>query len=187
MITKIVHSFFFKPTSLILAVSLLLISFKSPQTKLLLKSGTPCQVQINQDISSENFTTGQVFSCRVVSDVKVEGKTVISAGAAARGQVVIATKARGLGREGSITLSVKSLQAVDGQEVLINSNVLSRAGDNRELIAWGCAIGGCVGSILIYPLVLSPLMLLIKGKNATFPSGTIFDSTIATNVEILID
>ena len=137
MIKKVQSSILFKPTAIVLAFSLLCLSFVAPAGKVTLRAGTPIMIQLNQDISSKDVNVGQPISARVMSDVKADGKIVITGGSPAKGQVVSVTKRKAVGVPGSIAIMINSVQAVDGTQVQLSSTNLSREGEGKKGLAWG--------------------------------------------------
>ena len=115
---------------------------------------------------------GQVVDFRVKTDVKVDNKVVIAAGAIAKGQVVRGQKAKGLGKEGFVEIQIKSVRAVDGQEVYLSGGNVYQEGDDQQTLAIVLGVFVCI------------LFLFLKGKNATVPSGFQLNSSVASTVTI---
>jgi hypothetical protein len=70
-------------------------------------------------------------------------------------------KAKGLGKEGSITINFSKVKAADGSTVPIRSTKNAIQGENKG------------GASVTLVLVSSPLFLLKKGKEAKIPEGKI--------------
>lgn len=175
MITKIYNSIFTKPICLILACSFMLISFTSSADEpIMLNAGTSVQLETISMIQSNLVSVGQTIDFRVKYDVKVNDKTVIAAGSLAKGQVMRAQKAKGLGQEGSIEIQIKSVTAVDGQEVFLSGSNVYQEGEDRTVLAVVLGIFVCI------------LFLVIKGENAQVPAGYQIASSVATTVPIHI-
>src|SRR5690554_486436 len=101
MITKIKNSFFAKPVALFLAASFLFMSFKmSGNGEVTLNAGTNIALETVSMIQSDLVSVGQTIDFRVKYDVKVNNQTVIPAGSIAKGQVMRAQKAKGIGKAG---------------------------------------------------------------------------------------
>lgn len=109
---------------------------------------------------------------RVKTDVKVDNKVVIAAGAIAKGQVVRGQKAKGLGKEGFVEIQIKSVRAVDGQEVYLSGGNVYQEGDDQQTLAIVLGVFVCI------------LFLFLKGKNATVPPGFQLNSSVASTVTI---
>lgn len=136
-----------------LATVLLLASSTSVAAKeVVLKGGTPITVQLGTTISGGSVSVGQVIDCKVTRDIQVDGVTVIPAGSLAKAQVVRAKKNGILGKEGQLQISINSVTAVDGTQVMLSGGTLSDEGSDK--------------------LVLSLfLCFLIKGGAAELPAG----------------
>jgi len=172
MIRHITESIMVKPVSLILATSILFMSFAPYQETVTLSAGTLIILETVQAFQSDLATPGMTIDFKVRSDVKVKGEVVIKAGTMAKGQVVRAQKAKGVGKAGHIEIQVRSVEAVDGQEVLLTGGNLHQEGEDKQTAA------------LVLGILLCILFLTKKGKNAEIPVGTRVDGTVATNMEI---
>ena len=99
MITTIRNSFFRKPIAIMLSLSFLLMSFTTGgDVGVVLNAGTSINLETVSTIQSDMVVVGQVVDFIVKTDVKVDNKVVIAAGAIAKGQVVRGQKAKGLGK-----------------------------------------------------------------------------------------
>lgn len=91
-----------------------------------LRAGTPVSLQLNDNISSEYVEIGNAVEFIVRNDVTVNGKVVIAAGSIAEGWVKDVEKMCEINCEGreycaKLTITVESVQAVDGQRVFVRS------------------------------------------------------------------
>ncbi len=105
---------------------------------------------------------------KVRYDVKVDGITAIAAGAIAKGQVMRADKAKGLGKEGFVEILIKSVTAKDGQEVVLSGGNVYQQGQDKQTLA------------LVLGILVCILFLTMKGKNAEVPAGYEVNSSVAT-------
>lgn len=175
MISKIYQSEYVKHVAMTLAGCLLLMSFKMHSGKpqaVVLTSGTSIPLETVSAIQSDLVSAGQMIDFKVRYDVKVDDVVVIPAGSIARGQVTRADKAKAIGKEGFVEIQIKSVQAVDGQEIYLTGGNVYQEGDNKQTLAIVLGVLVCV------------LFLLIKGKNAVVPSGYEVMSTVASNTTI---
>lgn len=125
-------------------------------TTLTLKAGTPVLLKVEKSIISKTAHVGDSVHLIVIRDVKVDGKTVISAGTLARGEISSVVKEGIVGKPGEISITVKSATAVDGQDVLIRAT-LTREGKNKQTTA------------LIVGLLLCIIgLFLIKGEGGQY-------------------
>ena len=152
-----------------------------------LPAGTSIPIETSSMITSGNVVVGQRVNLRVSYAVKIGREIVIPAGSQVQGTVV-SVKKRGIaGRPGKITIKAESVQAIDGTQIPLNSEPVSWKGKSKAGLAWGLTIG--VFILLVWILIgfLSPLFLLIKGKDAIIPTGTSINATTYSNTEIEID
>lgn len=173
MISKIQQSIYVKHTALLLLVSVLLMSFRMRNSgEVVLNAGTNIPLETVSRIYSDQVTIGQTIDFRVRYDVKVDGKVAIPAGAIAKGQVIRAQKAKGLGKEGFVEIQIKSVTASDGQEVFLTGGNVFQEGDDKQTLAIVLGVLVCI------------LFLTIKGKNAEVPAGFQVTPSVATNMTI---
>lgn len=173
MITKIQNSFFAKPIAMLLAASFLFMSFKmTGDGAVTLNAGTNVSLETVSMIQSDLASVGQTIDFRVKYDVKVDSKIVIQAGAIAKGQVMRAQKAKGLGKEGFVEIQIKSVTAVDGQEVFLTGGNVYNEGEDKETLSILLGVFVCI------------LFLTMKGKNAQVPPGYQVSSSVATTMAI---
>jgi hypothetical protein len=139
-----------------------------------LPAGTAVKLETTRIISTETLQAGQMIDLKVTADVLVDGKVVIPAGSIANGQVTRADKPKALGREGRIEIQIKSVKAIDGQDIPLSSGAIFKEGEDKQTLA------------IVLGLLLCILCLLIKGKDAIVPIGTPVAANVASNSEIEI-
>ena len=175
MISRIYNSQYAKFVAMTLAGCMMLMSFKmydgKPQA-VVLTAGTTIPLETVSMIQSDLVSPGQMVDFKVSYDVKVDEVVVIPAGSIARGQVTRADKAKAIGKEGFVEIQIKSVQAVDGQEIFLTGGNVYQEGDNKQTLSIVLGVLVCI------------LFLLIKGKNAVVPAGYEVSSTVATNTTI---
>lgn len=171
MFIKLMKAVYFKPVVLLMAIAMLTMSFNMPGETVIIKSGTIIPMELMTTLTSKSARSGQMVDFRVLSDIKVNGKTVISAGSIAQGQITKAEKSGLLGSAGELEVTVKSVRAVDGTTIYLSSNNLTDEGSNK----------------LALSIVLTLFCLfgfLIKGGKAEIPAGTQVQGMVSSNVEI---
>lgn len=104
-----------------------------PATLVILPAGTLVSLELNQEVSSEAVEVGHTLEFTVRNDVKVNGKVLIRAGSLAEGRVTKVDKFLNAcsscdGTCSSVTVTVESAQAVDGQSILLNATPLTKRG-----------------------------------------------------------
>ena len=175
MINIIRTSVYAKPMSLLLAVSFLCMSFKmTGNGEVVLNAGTNISLETVSMIQSDLVSVGQTIDFRVKYDVKVDGQVAIPAGSIAKGQVMRAQKAKGLGKEGFVEIQIKSVTAVDGQEIFLTGGNVYHEGEDKQTLAILLGVFVCI------------LFLTMKGKNAQVPPGYQVSSSVATTMTIKI-
>lgn len=121
---------------------------------LTMKPGTYITVRINQPLSSDKNQTGDAFTATLSRPIVVDGVVVAGPGQVVSGRVSEAQKA-GHGQGNShLGLQLTSLTLVDGQQVPIQSGLVTGNGPGRggrdaatlaATTATGAAIGAAVG------------------------------------------
>lgn len=94
--------------------------FEAPQQIVTLPAGTQVSVTLNEMLDSETVAVGNAIDFNVRSNVVVNGKTLIAAGATATGWVKNVKKGCN-GKCAEVTITVESATAVDGQTVNLRS------------------------------------------------------------------
>jgi len=173
---KIIKKSMFKSVAVMLSLAVLNLSFGSVPVEqaVVLKAGTVIPLETMNVIKSNNATVGQTIDLRVTRDVMAEGQTVIPAGSIAKGQITRSEKAKGLGKAGFLSIQIKSVTAVDGQEVYLSGGNVSEEGEEKQTIA------------IVLGLFVCILFLFMKGKDAQIPPGFSFNSNVASTINIQI-
>lgn len=133
-----------------------------------LKAGTPVPMQLMTTVTGKDAIVGQLVDFKVTQDITVDGKTVIPANSVAKAQVVRARKNGLLGREGEIQLSVNSVTAVDGTQVVLTGGTLADEGRNKLVVSW-------------------LLCFLLKGGQGELTAGLTCSPIVAGNTTISVD
>lgn len=142
------------------------------EKKIQIPAGTRILLRTLQTITPKEFKVGDRVNLAVASDVIINGNVVIKAGAEATGEVTV-SKERGIaGQADKITISLKSVKAVDGTFVPL-SGTKSVEGEEKMVMA------------IILALLCLPLVL-IKGGEASIPEGTQIDTLVAAQTTIAL-
>jgi hypothetical protein len=114
-------------------------------------AGTNLSVKLKDSLGSKLSSPGDSFRATLASDLRVNGDTVISAGAAIRGRVI---DAKALGKlKGAALLEIKLTSiTVNGIDQPITSSIISRTlkgkGKRTAVVAGGgTALGAIVGGL----------------------------------------
>ena len=90
-----------------------------------LRAGTIVSLEVREELTSENVEVGNIVELMVRSNVTVNGRVIIAAGALAEGEVTSVTKdCRGC--QEMIQITVRNAQAVDGQRLWLRSAPLKK-------------------------------------------------------------
>ena len=164
-----------KSISVLMSLAVLNLS-AAPTTveTVVLKAGTNIPLETINVITSDNASAGRTVDFRVTRDIDVDGQTVIQAGSIAKGQIIRTQKAKGIGKAGFLEIQIKSVTAVDGQEVYLTGGNINETGDDKQTLAIVLGIFVCI------------LLLLIKGNNAEVQPGYSFSTSVASTMNIEI-
>jgi len=173
MLSKFQKSVFFKPTTILLVVAFMSMSFSlGGNGQVVLNAGTHIVLETTSMIRSDMVQVGNTLDFRVKHDVKVDGVTVIRAGSIAKGQVMRAQAAKGIGKEGFVEIQIKSVNAVDGQQVYLSGGNIFQEGEDKQTLSILLGVFVCI------------LFLTMKGENAQVPAGYEIDATVASTLNI---
>lgn len=84
-----------------------------------LPAGTIIYLETNEKVTTAQATVGQLVQFRVRTNVVVNGKVVIVSGALAIGRIKSLSEAT-FNDPAEVTIELTSVQAVDGQQVVLN-------------------------------------------------------------------
>ena len=98
------------------------ISAPAPQSTVILTAGTTVVLELAQKVTPKSVSIGNSIRFKVRDNVKVNGKTVIAAGATVIGKVTSLKKTCN-GTGASISLQVEDVKTVDGQMIKLNSDI----------------------------------------------------------------
>lgn len=173
MTRRILNSVYAKPLALLLVASMLSLSFKTNDVaEVVLKAGTSIPLETVSMIQSDLVTVGQTIDFTVRQDVEVNDQVVIPSGSIAKGQVIRAQQPKAIGKEGFVEIQIKSVTAVDGQEVFLTGGNVYQEGEDKQTLSIILGVFVCI------------LFLLMKGKNAQVPPGFQIDASVATTTTI---
>lgn len=168
-------SIYVKPVALLLVASVLSMSFTMRADGVVVNAGTAVTLETASTISSETISPGQIIDFKVRYDVKVGDKVVIAAGSLAKGQVLRAQKAKGLGKEGLVEIQLKSVKSVDGQDIPLGTGNVFQEGESKETLSIVLGVLVCI------------LFLTMKGKNAIVPAGYEATSYVAVSTTVNVN
>lgn len=154
-------------TSLLMVVLLLTSSMFTaafPESARLAKpvvipDGTEIAAVTTETLSSKTAQEDDPVTFKVEEDVIVDGTVVIAKGTAIKGVVTNAKKSGFFGKGGELNVRVETTTTVDNQKIKVRASK-GREGDNKT------------GTTIALVVLLGPIGLLKKGKNAEIKEGT---------------
>src|SRR6476661_3664968 len=114
-------------------------------------AGTSVQVRIDEKLSSETATVGQVFHGSLAAPVVANGRTLFPKGALVTGEVVNVERSGRLSTPGELHLSLRTIRTggrtypVSMQTIVIKGE--SHTKSNVTKIGGGSAVGALIGAI----------------------------------------
>lgn len=125
--------------------------------KVKLTSGTVVALSLEKAVNSD-MAEGTNVDLRVVRDVTAGDKVVIKSGTLATATITDVNSSGAVGKAGKISIKLRSVKAVDGQEIFLRGSV-DKQGDDKVVLS------------VVLALICLPL-ILINGGDANIPAGT---------------
>lgn len=142
--------------------------------------GTPLEVESSFNVSSGEVQEGSAVSFTVVHPVKINGVTVINAGARATARVTKAKKGGSWGRAGTLVWEMKDVVAVDGSKVPLEFANRTKGDSKGGTVATAVIVTG----VLFWPA--APFWGFKKGKDAKVPAGSRFEVAVHGNAVVKV-
>ena len=133
--------------------------------------GTALRLSLTENLSSAADTVDRQIHFEVAEDVKVGELVVFPKGATAVGHIVEAQSRRRMGRSGRLNFSLDHVKSMDGTNVRLRASS-ARQGDDKS------------GTVIIGTVLLSPLFLIMRGKDVEIPKGTVVNAYVDGDREI---
>jgi hypothetical protein len=124
-----------------------------------IQDATTVHLSLTQSLSSATNKVDDPVAFEVTEDVKVGDVIAIPKGSAAIGHVVEAEPRKRLGRAGKLNFAIDNIKAPDGSNVRLRASS-DRKGQDKT------------GTVIVGTVLLSPLFLLMRGKDVTIEKGT---------------
>ena len=144
-----------------------------------LPAGTPITAEAGQTYRSGALSAGQSITIRVKYNVVVKKQTLISAGSLGTATITNIRKRGIFGRPGRMDLQIESVQAVDGQRVVLSGIPVTVEGKSNATLAWILS-----GVLFFTTFIGGAIGFLIKGKEAEFVSGTQLNGSVAADTDV---
>jgi hypothetical protein len=118
---------------------------------LTIPAGKFVNVRVDQVITSDRNQTGDFFSATVIDPIVVDGIVVVQRGQRVSGQVTQVDKGGRVSGVAKLGLQLTELTAVDGQQLPVKTQFISRnapstVGRDAGVIAGSTAVGAAVGA-----------------------------------------
>ncbi len=173
-----------------------ILSYEPPQGEkrqpVTLREGEMVRLRLAETVSTKTSHTGDKIRLEAAEDLLVDGRLVVTAGAAATGEILALRQKRGI-VAGELVCRLGYVQAVDGQWIPLNS-IVSRSPSGLKTIADGSdaseslsATGSSTATDVasgVTALFFLPFYPLFRGKDATLNEGTLFDAYVGRTVVI---
>lgn len=128
--------------------------------KKLLPAHSPIMIKNISEINTKNIKSGDTVTFIVAQDVKDEnGNILVKSGTSVNANVNFESKTY-IGRSAKITVTDFHTKAVDNTYIPL-STVITEAPDDKMVLS------------IMLSVFLCPLFLLMKGKDANIPAGTL--------------
>lgn len=136
--------------------------------------GTPVNLQLLETVSSKTAHIGQQVRFSVISDVIIEGETIIKKGAIAIGEVSEVSSAGMVGVAGKLAVTLQLVDAVDGNKIQISA---TKGAKGKSKLAASIALTA----------VCCVLAIFMKGKNVVYKEGTYYTAYVMAATEVRVD
>jgi hypothetical protein len=112
-----------------------------------------------EPLNSATNHEGDPVRFEVIEDVRIGDTVAIPKGATAVGHVVDVEPRKRMGRAGKLNFALDHVKAPDGSNVRLRASA-TRKGEDKT------------GTVIIGSVLLSPLFMIMRGKDVAIPAGT---------------
>jgi hypothetical protein len=148
-------------------------AFGAAPSALKIPDGTPLRLSLMDTLNSGTNEVDDPIHFDVTEDVKIGDAVAIPKGSTATGHVVEVEPKRRMGRAGKLNFSVDFVKAPDGTNVRLRATSI-RKGEDKS------------GTVIVGTVLLSPLFLIMHGKDINIPKGTQFGAYVDGDREIAL-
>lgn len=149
-------------------------------TEITVPNGTPLEVESTFNVSSGEVQEGSAVSFTVVHPLKINGVTIVSAGARATARITKAKKGGSWGRAGTLAWEMKDVVAVDGSKIPLEFANRTKGDSKGGTVATAVIVTG----VLFWPA--APFWGFKKGKDAKVPAGSRFEVAVHGDVVVRV-
>ena len=144
----------------------------SPST-LKIPDGTPLRLSLMDTLNSGTNDVDDPVHFEVTEDVKTGDVITIPKGSTATGHVVEVEPKRRMGRAGKLNFTVDFVKVSDGTNLRLRASS-ARKGEDKT------------GTVIVGTVLLSPLFLIMHGKDINIPKGTQFNAYVDGDHDIAL-
>lgn len=148
-------------------------SLGNSTSTLKIPDGTPLRLSLMDNLNSDTNQVDDPVHLEVTEDVKLGDVVAIPRGSTATGHVVEVEPRRRLGRAGKLNFMVDYIKAPDGTNLRLRASS-TRKGEDKT------------GTVIVGSVLLSPLFLIMRGKDINIPKGTQFTAYIDGDREVAL-
>ena len=127
--------------------------------RLKVQDATAVRLSLTESLSSATNSVDDPVRFEVTEDVRAGDFILIAKGSTAVGHVVEVEPRRRLGRAGKLNFSIDFVKAADGGNIRLRASS-ARKGEDKT------------GTVIVGTVLLSPLFLIMRGKDVSVPRGT---------------
>jgi hypothetical protein len=138
---------------------------------LVIPDGTPVRLSLEEALNSANCEVGEAIYFRVVDDVRVGNVVAIPGGLTATGHITNDEHKKMLGRGGKIEFAVDYVKPSSGTQLKVRATSQKQGKDST-------------GKVITFTILVSPLFLMLHGKEAQIPRGTTITAYIDGRQEV---
>lgn len=131
----------------------------TPGRDVVIPDGSEISAVTTETISSKTAQEDDPITFKVEEDLVIDGVVVIAKGTAIKGIVTNAKKSGFLGKGGELNIRLETTTTVDGQKLKVRASK-GKEGENKT------------GTTIALTVLLGPVGLLKRGKNAEIKEGT---------------
>lgn len=131
----------------------------------LLQEGTIIKATLQEDLNGKTAEVGQIIEFALSEDLLLGDSVAVAQGAKITGVITAAARSKALGKKGELAFSIEYLYLPNGNVIKLRNQV--------EKNLNGSGAGVAAGAIL-----LTPLALFVRGKNAKYVTGDIFTAYV---------
>ncbi|WNM19245.1 hypothetical protein [Flavobacterium capsici] len=151
---------------LFLAIVFLAIGVNAQtESSFTIPEGTIIKVALDKEINGKYLNAGDKIDFTTTEDLIIGNYVVLKKGLKAIGTVTEAAKSKGLGKKGKLSFKIEFLYLENGKVIKLRNEVTKN-------------LNGSGGVVAATSVVLTPLALFIKGKNAKYEKGAVFEAFI---------